>query len=642
MHNRALHDSLAAFVEEAAWQLAEEVSGGAEIPFELDATPTRSRAAVLLPAADRALHRPAGRDARPAALVPAGGAGPRGAARPARATCASRGRRVPAGDARAAPTPRCRRSSARSGATPPTSSSTPSASRPPTPSSRRSPTPAARSRSCSTPVEGLVIESDEVPLGEGLALVRGDDARRRARRPRRRPARDRRVLALESKRRRPRARAAGRAPAPPADRAAPVGRRRARARPDRLGAHRRQRLDGDPARHRPAPPERATACSRAEEEDPLRAFCGLVARRTPRAGELAWALRRFELGCERASAVEALTDWLLAARALFAEPTAPATTAWPSGSPRSAPSRTTAPALEARVARGDLARARGDGRLRAAGAGGRRARVASSAAACARCCATCSAATSTRRCAGSPTSAAETDAAASATRGSATRQPRGPRRRGRRPSSSGTTIVGGSPSSARRRSTSPASRAAERRRARAPRRHAPGQRRRRAPPASARRAAAVVGRLVHAVDDEAAERHPRLAQLAVEEDRLLDRVVARRGDDQERRRRVLRAARRRAAARSVKPSIIPPSARKNTDRSRSRSTPVTRCSSLKTTPGAAAEHRREPGRAQEHADRAALEEARSAAPGASRKSSALRDGGVSRTSTSKPPAWSSS
>ena len=42
MHNRALHDSLAAFVEEAAWQLAEEVSGGAEIPFELDATPTRS------------------------------------------------------------------------------------------------------------------------------------------------------------------------------------------------------------------------------------------------------------------------------------------------------------------------------------------------------------------------------------------------------------------------------------------------------------------------------------------------------------------------------------------------------------------------------------------------------------------------
>src|SRR3954453_7769933 len=42
MHNRALHDSLAAFIQEAAWQLAEEVSGGAEIPFELDATPSRN------------------------------------------------------------------------------------------------------------------------------------------------------------------------------------------------------------------------------------------------------------------------------------------------------------------------------------------------------------------------------------------------------------------------------------------------------------------------------------------------------------------------------------------------------------------------------------------------------------------------
>src|SRR6188508_837295 len=35
MHNRALRDTLAAFVEEAACQLAEEVSGGAEVPFEL-------------------------------------------------------------------------------------------------------------------------------------------------------------------------------------------------------------------------------------------------------------------------------------------------------------------------------------------------------------------------------------------------------------------------------------------------------------------------------------------------------------------------------------------------------------------------------------------------------------------------------
>ncbi|MBW3653464.1 MAG: hypothetical protein KY433_07700, partial [Actinobacteria bacterium] len=59
-----------------------------------------------------------------------------------------------------------------------------------------------------------------------------------------------------------------------------------------------------------------------EAEDELRAFCSLIARRTPRAGELAWALRRYELGCERASAFEALTDHLLGLRALL-EPEGP-------------------------------------------------------------------------------------------------------------------------------------------------------------------------------------------------------------------------------------------------------------------------------------------------------------------------------
>ena len=52
-------------------------------------------------------------------------------------------------------------------------------------------------------------------------------------------------------------------------------------------------------------------------EDELRAFISLVTRRTPRSGELAWALRRFELGCERASLFDALTDHLLALRALL-------------------------------------------------------------------------------------------------------------------------------------------------------------------------------------------------------------------------------------------------------------------------------------------------------------------------------------
>lgn len=60
-----------------------------------------------------------------------------------------------------------------------------------------------------------------------------------------------------------------------------------------------------------------------DAEDELRAFRSLVARRTPNAGELAWALRRHELGCERPSAAEGLTDHLLALRALL-EPEGPA------------------------------------------------------------------------------------------------------------------------------------------------------------------------------------------------------------------------------------------------------------------------------------------------------------------------------
>jgi hypothetical protein len=60
----------------------------------------------------------------------------------------------------------------------------------------------------------------------------------------------------------------------------------------------------------------------AEQEDELRAFCNLVSRRAPHDNDLAWALRRFELGCERESAYEGLTDNLLALRALL-EPEGP-------------------------------------------------------------------------------------------------------------------------------------------------------------------------------------------------------------------------------------------------------------------------------------------------------------------------------
>jgi hypothetical protein len=58
------------------------------------------------------------------------------------------------------------------------------------------------------------------------------------------------------------------------------------------------------------------------QEDELRAFLSLVGRRTPRSGELAWAIRRFELACDRPRSSEALTDALLALRALL-EPEGP-------------------------------------------------------------------------------------------------------------------------------------------------------------------------------------------------------------------------------------------------------------------------------------------------------------------------------
>jgi hypothetical protein len=60
-----------------------------------------------------------------------------------------------------------------------------------------------------------------------------------------------------------------------------------------------------------------------DQEDELRAFCSLILRRTPREGELAWALRRYEMACERVVPGEALTDLVLALRALI-EPEGPA------------------------------------------------------------------------------------------------------------------------------------------------------------------------------------------------------------------------------------------------------------------------------------------------------------------------------
>jgi hypothetical protein len=314
MHNRALHDSLAAFVEEAAWQLAEEVSGGAEVPFELI---EQGRATAPLycyrPLTGRFIAERIGVLARLPSYAPAA----QGLAQlpdlPAYLT--RRGRRVPKGDARGHADAALQAFLGAVWA-----------------DVNEFVFDAERFRAafaeleeiayagCSlsvvlTPVEGLVIESDEVPLGDGLSLVRAhtladapaglaEDLHATVA-----------VLALED-----------------AHALESAGRRLRRlqtalrlwddAEPA-LGPTAWARTDGSAW----MPIALATGIRRpagdcllaAEEEDPLRAFCALVARRTPRAGELAWALRRFELGCERGSAVEALTDWLLTARALLAD-----------------------------------------------------------------------------------------------------------------------------------------------------------------------------------------------------------------------------------------------------------------------------------------------------------------------------------
>jgi hypothetical protein len=321
MHNRALHDTLAAFVEEAAWQLAEEVSGGAEVPFELI---EQGRGSAPLycykPLTSRFIAERVGVLARlgsyPAAVQGL-------AALPELAGyLVARGKRVPG------PNPRAQADAAlQSFLTAVWSDTSEFAFE-----SGRFEAAFAELEATAygdvelsvvlTRVEGLVIDADEVPLGDGLSLVRavtlrevpgdlGDDDHSTVA-----------VLALES--------ADG-------DRAlASAGRRLRRlqtalrlwddAEPS-LGPSAWARTEGGPWMATPIGGGiRRTGgdCLVApEDEDPLRAFCALVARRTPKAGELAWALRRFELGCERGSAVEALTDWLLAARALLADPDAP-------------------------------------------------------------------------------------------------------------------------------------------------------------------------------------------------------------------------------------------------------------------------------------------------------------------------------
>ncbi len=173
------------------------------------------------------------------------------------------------------------------------------------------------------------------------------------------------------------------------------------------------------------------------------------------------------------SAVEALTDWLLAARALLADPDQPGLRrAWPSGWRRSAPRAEDRAGAEVRDPRRDLARARRRGGARAPRAGRRGADLRARRRTCGRCCATCSAGTSSRRCAASPTSSwpsgpspwtrctRRPSGRGSSSANRCARTCTSPSTSCTSPSSSGTTTAGGSPIADRRYRTPASSRAA--------------------------------------------------------------------------------------------------------------------------------------------------------------------------------------
>ena len=172
------------------------------------------------------------------------------------------------------------------------------------------------------PVLGLALEGGEVGLGDGLSLVPGGEAGD--------DAPDEAVWAPGAAD--PHVLAVLRWEAAPGD-AAPVA--HARVRLQRLLLALRL-YDGVPFAFGPLawtrtgagvwqpfalgatgepPAERVLVP--AAREDELRAFCSLVTRRTPRSGELAWALARFSTACEAPGPEQALTDVLLALRALL-------------------------------------------------------------------------------------------------------------------------------------------------------------------------------------------------------------------------------------------------------------------------------------------------------------------------------------
>jgi hypothetical protein len=172
------------------------------------------------------------------------------------------------------------------------------------------------------PLLGLALDSDEVALGEGLSLVRGEtltDAPPEAVWGAPGEVEHGAVLAVLTVE-------GERIAGPPITTARTRFRRLLSALrlfetgPFALGPLAWARIDGGTWQVAPLGTSgraRGRTSLTAAQEDELRAFGNLVARRTPRAGEVAWALSRFEMACERAAPFDALTDHLLALRALL-------------------------------------------------------------------------------------------------------------------------------------------------------------------------------------------------------------------------------------------------------------------------------------------------------------------------------------
>jgi hypothetical protein len=327
MHNRQLHGALAAFVEEAAWQLAAETADGAEIPFEVVRGGRRdSPLYCYRPLTADFIEQRVGLLARLPSFLPAvhalSGLGRLGE------YLESRGERGYPAEARARAEFALRVFLSRV-----FEESTDFALSPERLERAYGEVESAlydgRTETVViAPLLGLEIASPELALGDGLTLVQGDAF------PEDAPA----DALWAPGARRPHLLVVVRWEAAAGD-TTPVAHARVRLR--RLltalrlydgasvgfGPLAWTRTGGSPwepfalgALGRRGEEPIAVA---ADQEDELRAFCSLIAKRMPRSGELAWALRRYEMACERTIPGDALTDVLLALRALI-EPEGPA------------------------------------------------------------------------------------------------------------------------------------------------------------------------------------------------------------------------------------------------------------------------------------------------------------------------------